>query len=169
MSDPHVFAVAVASAQRWLDDLIRLLSLATDDQRGALQALRAGLHAIRDRLPAEEVIDLGAQLPLVIRGLYYEGWTGRPDPARVHHRDELVAKVAEHLGPAPHVTAREALRGVIALLLRHVSPGEIGDLVATFPGPIASWWREIAEQAAAPAEPPPAADARTIRHTGYRR
>jgi uncharacterized protein (DUF2267 family) len=30
------------------------------------------LHALRDRLTVEEASDLAAQLPMLIRGLYYE-------------------------------------------------------------------------------------------------
>jgi uncharacterized protein (DUF2267 family) len=36
----------------------------------AHSALRAVLHALRDRLPPDVAIKLGAQLPILIRGIY---------------------------------------------------------------------------------------------------
>jgi hypothetical protein len=36
------------------------------------------LHVLRDRLTIQEAVQPGAQLPMLIRGLYWEGW----DPAR---------------------------------------------------------------------------------------
>jgi uncharacterized protein (DUF2267 family) len=32
------------------------------------------LHAPRDRLPPEVAVHLGAQFPMLVRGVYYEGW-----------------------------------------------------------------------------------------------
>ena len=44
----------------------------TSSQRAYL-AMRAVLHAVRDRLSVEEIAQLGAQLPIFVRGIYYEG------------------------------------------------------------------------------------------------
>src|SRR5688572_2181807 len=63
MAQHHPFEPYVEVASTWLNQLSTSLALSpTEDQR-ALHALRAGLHAIRDRLPASEAVDLGAQLP----------------------------------------------------------------------------------------------------------
>jgi uncharacterized protein (DUF2267 family) len=37
-------------------------------------ALRAVLHALRDRLTIAEAAHLAARLPMLIRGIYYHGW-----------------------------------------------------------------------------------------------
>ena len=37
-------------------------------------ALREVLHALRDRLTVQEAADLAAQLPLLVNGIFYDGW-----------------------------------------------------------------------------------------------
>jgi uncharacterized protein (DUF2267 family) len=51
-------------------------------KNSAYQALRGTLHALRDRLPKEEAVQLAAQLPLLIKGMYYDGWTLRDKPEK---------------------------------------------------------------------------------------
>jgi len=43
------------------------------DRPHAYNALRAVLHVLRDRLTPEQAVHLGAQLPTLVRGIYYEG------------------------------------------------------------------------------------------------
>ena len=65
----------------WLKAVAEQLQL---DRHDAYIALRAVLHALRDRLPPEVAVHLGAQLPMLVRGLYYEGWhmAGKPTKDR---------------------------------------------------------------------------------------
>jgi uncharacterized protein (DUF2267 family) len=135
MSKPSVFGDTVAKATEWLHEVMKELSIT--DERQALRALRAGLHAIRDRLPAGEVVDLGAQLPVVIRGYYYDGWRLANDPANVRTRDQLIARVEDELGSGPHLDAEATLRAVIHVLAWHVSPGEMDEIVGTLPKKLA--------------------------------
>jgi uncharacterized protein (DUF2267 family) len=55
----------------WLDEI--MAELGPDRQR-AYHALRAVLHALRDRWPLNLAAHLGAQLPLLVRGIYYDNW-----------------------------------------------------------------------------------------------
>jgi uncharacterized protein (DUF2267 family) len=143
MSRPHVFDSYVDAANIWLKQLMENLRLAADERPRALHAMRAGLHAIRDRLPTAEVLDLGAQLPTLIRGVYYEGWTLSNDPTRIRDRPSMIARVMQELTPDKHLDPVNVLRGVIQLLVLHVSAGEIHHVVATLPKPIAELWNDL--------------------------
>jgi uncharacterized protein (DUF2267 family) len=142
MTRPHVWQPHLETANTWLNELGENLGLSPQDAAHALRALRAGLHAIRDRLPAAEVVDLGAQLPTLIRGLYYEGWRLANDPTRIRDRAAMIARVREELATDP-LDPVDVLRAVIHLLVEHVSPGEILDVVATLPSRIAELWQDL--------------------------
>ena len=156
MSKHHVFESTVSVANRWLKELMTTLQLPVGEEPRALHALRAGLHSIRDRLPANEVADLGAQLPTLIRGVYYDGWSLRSDPTRIRDRAAMLARVRKELGSDARLNAEEVLRAVIHLLAAHVSAGEIKDVISTLPRSIASLWEGV---------PAP----KLTQHTGYSR
>jgi uncharacterized protein (DUF2267 family) len=165
MAGLHVFDAHVDAANGWLRPLIEDLKLAPGEDSRALHALRAGLHAIRDRLPAAEVVDLGAQLPTLLRGIFYEGWRLDNDPTRIRDRAAMLARVKKELGTDPRLTPYDVLRSVIRLLVKHISPGEIRDVLATLPRPVATLWKELSGSAMEPAVRSP--DPTRVRRTGY--
>jgi len=71
--------------------------LQSEDRQLAYAALRATLHALRDRLTVEEAVQFGAQLPMLLRGMYYEGWTPSGKPLQ-EDREEFLAHIQEHFG-----------------------------------------------------------------------
>ncbi|HET9988134.1 MAG TPA: DUF2267 domain-containing protein [Kofleriaceae bacterium] len=135
-----MFDSALASAKQWLHDLMTKLELEPEEAGRGLHALRAGLHAIRDRLPASEVVELGAQLPVLVRGLYYEGWRFSNDPSRIRNREQLLARVEHELRPDARFSALAVVKAVIELLKDHVTAGEITDMTSTLPRSIAELW-----------------------------
>ena len=68
----EILDTSVQKTNIWLKDLMERLE--TADRHQAYMALKVTLHALRDRLSIEEAAQLGAQLPMIVRGLYYEGW-----------------------------------------------------------------------------------------------
>lgn len=164
MARIHVFDSHVETASGWLKELIANLELRQHDQTRALHALRAGLHAIRDRLPTNEVVDLGAQLPTLIRGYYYEGWKQQRDGKPARNRAAMIADVQKQLTPDRRLDPVDVLRAVIQLLVTHVSDGELRDVLAILPKPIAALWHDLTGHALT--APPITA---LERRTGYSR
>jgi uncharacterized protein (DUF2267 family) len=68
-----------------------------DNQKKALAVLRAVLHELRDFLPLEKSAQLGAHLPLVIRGIFFENWHPRPLPIQEIKKDDFLKAVTEAL------------------------------------------------------------------------
>lgn len=141
MNEQDLIDSSIHTSRVWFRDLMQTLELPEDEAGRGFHALRAGLHAIRDRLPASEAIHLGAQLPTLIRGVYYDGFRLSNDESKIRSRPEMIQRVQRELEPDRRLSALAVLQGVIALLERHVSAGEIGKVVATLPKPIAELWK----------------------------
>ena len=124
----------------WLKELAEEMHCQKDRQR-AYHALRAVLHALRDRLPVGEAANLGAQLPLLLRGVYYEGW--RPVSHAFHkprNKAQFMERVASALSSEPGLDAEPVVRSVLRLLARHVSGGEINDVKRNLPESLQTLW-----------------------------
>ena len=67
---------SVEKTHIWLNDLAE--ELASEDGHHAYRVLRAFLHALRDHLSVNEAAALAAQLPIFVRGVFYEGWDPIP-------------------------------------------------------------------------------------------
>ena len=100
------------------------------NERRAFLALRAVLHALRDRLTIEEAVHLGAQLPTLIRGTYYDGWRPKKNPVRDSTRygflGEIQVAFAKTHDPQVDSIHRTALRGPKHVLARssRIGPGK---------------------------------------------
>ena len=139
MSIPPTVSHAVQQMQIWLKSLCEAGGYA--DETEALSVLRAVMHQLRDRLTPEEAIDLGAQLPLIARGIYYEGWRPSRTPRKARSQDEFLEGVAAELAPHP-IRAANATRDVFSLLAQAIDSGEIADVIGQLPTSIKELWPE---------------------------
>ena len=114
--------------------------LHTDDRQQAYLALRAVLHALRDNLTVEEAAHLGAQLPMLVRGIYYESWNPARVPARERSRQAFLDHVGRILPGAFAYDAEMASRAVFRLLSERVDAGEIADVKGMLPGDVKTLW-----------------------------
>lgn len=122
----------------WLNELNA--ALGWDDRRRAYRLLRAALHALRDRLPVDEAVHLGAQLPMLIRGLYYEGWHPANKPVRERTREAFLGHIEKAFEKDPNEDNAQVVRAVFGLLAKHVSAGEIEQVKHALPQEIRELW-----------------------------
>ena len=134
MPGPQVIDRSAQQTHAWLRELAA--ELGHRDQRAAYRVLRAVLHTIRDHLPVDESAQLAAQLPTLLRGVYYEGWRPSATPATYRDVDTMLARITEEAGLAGETEASLAVTSVAAVLRRHVSRGELDDVIAVFPAAI---------------------------------
>lgn len=93
--------------------------------------LRAVLHTLRDRLQPQEVAHLGSQLPLIIRGMYYEDWNPSKVPEKLN-LEEFIQKVQEHTYLSQE-NFSETVRRVFWALEEFMGLGSLEKIKATFP------------------------------------
>ena len=131
-----IFDETIQKTNTWLNEIAQALDC---DRHHAYQALRAVLHCLRDRLTVNEAAQLGDQLPMLVRGIYYEAWHPAGKPEKIRLRAEFLARIAAHLRKAP-IEPLDAATAVFQVLERHVSPGEINDVIETLPEEIRMLW-----------------------------
>lgn len=139
MAHLSVFDTTLQDTNGWLKDIEE--ELAGASRHDAYAALRAVLHALRDRLPAQAAVNFAAQLPMLIRGIYFEGWTLPDKPDRSHSVDEFAQRIAASLPPQFPFDERACARAVFAAITRRMSEGEPEKVMAQLPEPIRALWR----------------------------
>jgi uncharacterized protein (DUF2267 family) len=122
----------------WLNDLMDRMGWV--DKHRAYHAFRAVLHALRDRLPVDQAAALGAQLPMLIRGFYFEGWHPGDKPVKERRKDEFLAHIAQAFQDDPDIDPEEVARAVFHVIAKHVSPGEIKHVKIILPHEIRALW-----------------------------
>lgn len=125
------FDTTVQETNHWLK--IMMAELGTDDRRAAFNALRATLHVLRDRVGLENAVHLGAQLPMLLRGAYYEGWHPAGTPTRERHLAAFIDRVAAQLPRGTTVNPGEAARACFAVMERCLDRGELLKLRGCLP------------------------------------
>lgn len=134
-----VFETTTQRAYEWLRDV--QLELGFDNEEAAYAALRATFHALRDQLGTGLAAHFGAQLPMLLRGLFFEGWdppaAGDVSRDRIEFLPHLARELYGHdeLANTPHVA-----RQVFTVIGMHVTPGEVAKLRAALPSDVRSLW-----------------------------
>lgn len=137
MADLPELSGAVAETEQWIDDFRQRLGW--QDRGKVYAALIGALHAVRDSLRRNEAVYVAAQMPALLRGLYYEGW--HPS-ARVmpQTRDAFLERIEEAVHHAPGIDAEAVAHAVFALLAARLPAGELEDAKAATPAPLRFLW-----------------------------
>jgi len=122
---------AADNAQIWLRAIAAQLD---DDVRTAYHALRAVLHIMRDRLPLPDAVGLGAQLPLLIRGIYYEDWSPHATPSRARHVEEFLGVIERSMADVTtKLEPQQVVAAVWDQLRVHLAPTDLARVLLCVP------------------------------------
>jgi uncharacterized protein (DUF2267 family) len=143
----EVFDTTVQKTNEWLRDISH--ELGDENRRHAYLALRGTLHAIRDFLPIEESAHFSAQLPLLVRGIYFEGWNPSKTPEVDRSLESFLSRTEHALERAlwneDHcIDTEHAVRAVLRILSDRISAGEIDQVRHVLPEQIRELWPEMA-------------------------
>lgn len=138
---PQGLRRTVHTTSAWLKRIAE--ELGHGDKQRAYHALRGVLFAIRDRLPIDEALDLSAQLPTLVRGVFFEGYKATGKPETYRSRDEFLQRVNEELAVVGGANPEAATRAVLTLLNEKVTAGEVEDVRHMLPSSIRGLWPEV--------------------------
>jgi uncharacterized protein (DUF2267 family) len=127
----NLFQETLQSTTHWLREIAE--SVPGIDEQQAYHLLCATLRGLRDRMPVEEAVQLGAQLPVLVRGLYYDGWRPAEVPVRIRSAAEFIANIATRYHARPLANFEDGVRAVLATLSRNVDFGETFSLLRALP------------------------------------
>jgi uncharacterized protein (DUF2267 family) len=129
-----VFDRSVQKSNEWLKDLMERLG--SDDRRDAYRVLRAYFHLLRDRLTVDEAAQLAAQLPTLLRGVFYDGWDPSGTPETYRDRETFLSRLAERAQLAGPTEAAVAAQAATEVLRARIAEGEVEDVLQVLPSSI---------------------------------
>jgi uncharacterized protein (DUF2267 family) len=133
----EVFDKTLQTTNIWLNEIMDRIG---PDRQVAWKVLSTVLHKLRDRLPVELAAHLGAQLPLLVRGVYYDQFEPARMPSECRTPEEFVEEVAEWLTDIRPVDPKEAIAAVFGVLNRHLSEGQLAKVRGALPKGLRLAW-----------------------------
>jgi uncharacterized protein (DUF2267 family) len=152
-----VFDKTIQTANIWLNEISAVIG---PDRHLAWKVLSTVLHKLRDRLPVELSAHLGSQMPLLIRGAFYDQYKPASQPGPCRSEEEFTAEVAEWLSDARPVDPRLAIAAVLCVLDRHVDPGQVAKVKGALPKQLRQMWDHAQSVALPERQPKPAPESR---------
>lgn len=137
-SHVSVFDKSLHRTHDWLRELELLAGL--DNQAQAYSILREVLHALRDRLSPDEAADLASELPMIIRGFYYEGYQPSKTPTKERTRQAFFDTIRDKTRRIEALDPAVAVGCVFKLLSHRISEGEISDIRHVLPEELREMW-----------------------------
>ena len=138
-----VFDRTLQTTHIWLNEIGEAIG---PDKQTAWKVLSVVLHKLRDRLPVDVAAHLGAELPLLVRGVYYDQFKPASQPSDCRDMDEFVGHVSHWLADTRPVDAKDAVAAVFAVLSRHVPQGQIAKVKDALPHSMRDAWNGVEDR-----------------------
>jgi uncharacterized protein (DUF2267 family) len=137
-----VFDKTLQTTNIWLDEIMAKLG---PDRQVAWHVLGAVLHALRDRLQIGLAVHLGAQLPLLVRGLYYDQWHPSEQTLKQRSAEQFLDHVSQRLADIRPVNVKDATHVTLQVLNHHLDPHQVEKVRQALPENIRALWPTGAE------------------------
>ena len=122
----------------WINELDAMVGW--ESKPRSYRLLRTVIQALRDWLPVNDAVHLGAQLPALLRGVYYEHWRPAATPVLDRHRNDFLARIDEAFTTDPILFTPEAVSAVFGLLTDKIAAGEIDNVRHALPADLRVLW-----------------------------
>jgi len=143
----EVFDKTLQTTHIWLNEIGERF---VPDKHLAWRALGAVTRTLRDRLPMELAAHLAAELPLLVRGAYYDQFRPRLLPTDLNDVDAFADSVAEAMADTRVEDPKAAMSAVFATLSAHIPRGQIRQIQRALPITLSEFWREAESDVALP-------------------
>jgi uncharacterized protein (DUF2267 family) len=120
----------------WISSVAEVAHL---EKRDAYKSLRAVLQTLRDRLPLDDAVHFAAQLPMFLRGLYYEGWEPSKVPIKMS-LEEFLAAVQKKIVADQVIDPVRITQSIFAVIMSYVGAGEMEKIKHCFPKDMQTLW-----------------------------
>jgi uncharacterized protein (DUF2267 family) len=138
----EIFDRTIQETNGWLKSLMGRLG--TDNRHVAYDVLRATLHALRDQIGPAAAQRFGEQLPLLLRGIYYENWQCKEAGHSPASKHEFVERIRAELRAGTRVTPTHAAKVVFEVMWEKVAPDEVANLIRRCPPDLKELWPRVA-------------------------
>lgn len=132
-----VFDKSLQTTNIWLNEMMENLG---PDRQLAWHVLGVVLRTLRDRLPPELAAHLGAQLPLLVLGAYYEQYEPERQTQKSRSQEEFLAPITAGNASVRPVNSKDAVHAVFSVLDHHLDPGQAKKVRDALPEDIRRLW-----------------------------
>lgn len=129
---------ATEITNEWVNELDE--ALGWEDKDKSFHVLRATLHVLRDVLPVNEMAQLSSQMPILVRGMFYEEWKPSRKSVELHEAKAFVQRVHDTIPNDRIGDPERAVSAVFSLLNMRITAGEINDVRANLREGLRKLW-----------------------------
>jgi uncharacterized protein (DUF2267 family) len=135
----EVFDRTLHTTNLWLDEINAEIG---PDRHLAWHVLGAVLRSIRDEMQVEQSAHFAAQLPLLIRGAYFDQYRPAAQPAQARSQEDFIARIQHEMDGSRPVNVQHAAAVVMRTLNRHVTEGQVKKVRDSLPKGVRAIWPE---------------------------